>query len=285
MYISSLPFLFFIEEIEIDIVFDVPLLFNIFSGSSTSAAEGKMQNTKDNSTNLGAVRVYPPGSKRLGKKLPAVHQSCGDTSDINGDTYTRPSTSYKIDLPFHELDANISQALDQNSIVLPLPSFEKKSGVCYAHELQTKPSSELFSNEYSKVTVLRDSRNSLQDSKAHRDELQVCTTRSNLGPTRISHAPQNIVALKDKGSHHGGCYASRDATCKEEKERNSGRKKPPNADKLNRPQHQIVKFLEDYAEFGDDLKEIFEGRGRYCPTVLESTVDGSIVKGARRFVA
>ncbi|XP_050687228.1 uncharacterized protein LOC126980896 isoform X2 [Eriocheir sinensis] len=46
--------------------------------------------------------------------------------------------------------------------------------------------------------------------------------------------------------------------------------------------HQIVKFLEDYAEFGDDLKEIFEGRGKYCPTVLESTVDGSIVKGARR---
>lgn len=255
--------------------------------SSTNALpEGKMQNTKSNSTNLEVVRVYPPGSKRLGKKLPAIHQGCDDTSDINGDNYTRSSTPYKIDLPLHELHTNTSQALDQNSIVLPLPS-ERKSESCYAFALQINPSSELFNNEYSKMTVLRDTRISLQDSKSksHGDELQVCTAGSNWGPTRISHTPQNTMALKDKGSLHVECHASRNATSIEEKGRNNGRKKSPNAKKLNRPQHQIVKFLEDYAEFGDDLKDIFEGRGKYCPTVLESTVDGSIVKGARRFVA
>nr|XP_045604043.1 uncharacterized protein LOC123761864 [Procambarus clarkii] len=56
------------------------------------------------------------------------------------------------------------------------------------------------------------------------------------------------------------------------------------SEKLKRPQHQVVGFLEDHAEFGSDWMEAIDFRGRYTPSVLESTVDGSIVKGARRYV-
>ncbi|XP_047478689.1 uncharacterized protein LOC125031789 [Penaeus chinensis] len=56
-----------------------------------------------------------------------------------------------------------------------------------------------------------------------------------------------------------------------------------NVDKLKRPQYQVSGFMEDHAEFASDWREATQRQGgRYTPSVLESTVDGSVVKGARR---
>ncbi|KAK3868303.1 hypothetical protein Pcinc_026286 [Petrolisthes cinctipes] len=49
--------------------------------------------------------------------------------------------------------------------------------------------------------------------------------------------------------------------------------------KINRPTPSVVGFLEDYAEFMFDTSE---GRENHSPSYLESTVDGSLIKGARR---
>ena len=52
---------------------------------------------------------------------------------------------------------------------------------------------------------------------------------------------------------------------------------------IKRPQHRVLGFMEDHAEFGSDWEESSSCRGRYLSSVLESTVDGSIIKGARRY--
>lgn len=248
-----------------------------------------MQNIKNNLTNLEVLRVYPPGTKR-GKKTLAVHQDCDDTSDINEENPSSSSSPHKIDLPFRELQANTTQALGQHPVVLPVPFSGRQSESYEACEFQIMPSSELLlKNDYS-MTVTRDVRDKeiVQASKSMScgNELRDAV-ECKWGPTRISCSSQNTVASKDKGSLHPESHttSSINPPCMEEKVRNNAGKKPYNTKKLNRPQHQIVKFLEDYTEFGDDLKEIFGGRGKHCPTLLESTVDGSIVKGARRFVA
>lgn len=246
-----------------------------------------MQDTKNNATNLEFVRVYPPGVKRLGKKIQGVLKGCDDSSGINGDNNVRSPTLYKIDLPFQDFQTNATQALGQNSIVLPMPVPERKSESYDACGLQSKLSGELLLNhEYSNMkNVSSDTRISLQDTHSElcRDELRD-TAECIGGPTRVMYASQNTVGLGQKCNPCAESNINKYATCMEIKMRNSGRRKSPNTKKLNRPQHQIIKFLEDYTEFGADLKEMFEGRGKHCHTILESTLDGSIVKGARRFV-
>lgn len=52
--------------------------------------------------------------------------------------------------------------------------------------------------------------------------------------------------------------------------------------KIHRPTPSIVGFLEDHAEFMFDAS--LEERENHIPSYLESTVDGSVIKGARRYV-
>lgn len=247
-----------------------------------------MQDIENTGTNL-EIRVYPPGVKKLGEKIHAVQRACDDTSDIRviGDNHATSLTPYKIDLPFQDLQTNATQTLGQNSIILPLPSLERKSKSRDACGFPSKASNALLiHNGCSEVkNVLSDMKIFMQDlqPKVCRDELQ-STDGCLGGPTRVIYGFQNTVDLEHKASPHVETHTSRSTTSIKTKMRNSGRKKSPNTEKLNRPQHQIVKFLEDYTEFGADLKEIFEGRGKHCSTVLESTLDGSIVKGARRYV-
>lgn len=270
-------------------LFDMSLNFFYLlcsTGSSTKTPEDKMQETRKLPTNLG-VRVYPPRTKRLGKKLSMIHQGNDDTSFINENNHTKTSTPCEIDLPTYELQSNTTQTLGQKYIGLSMSSFNKKSELYNVCEYQEKPSNALScDDEYSKrMTVSRDTRISLQNLQPvlHRDELQGAVD-SKCGPTRVTNAFQSIRRLEDKGISHGESHINRNVTCMKDKVGNNGRKKSSNIKKLNRPQHQIVKFLEDYTEFGGDLKDIFNGKGKHCPTVLESTVDGSIVKGARRYV-
>lgn len=52
--------------------------------------------------------------------------------------------------------------------------------------------------------------------------------------------------------------------------------------KIHRPTPSIVGFLEDHAEFMSDAP--LEERENHFSSYLESTVDGSLIKGARRYV-
>lgn len=245
-----------------------------------------MQDAKNNCTNGGVVRVYPPGTKRLGKKQPIIHQGCDDTSDTVGDTHARFSTPSRIDLPLCDVQANTTQALGQNSVGLPMASFERKSESYCTYDSQSKSSGELFSDKYLEMNFATSNTVFLrQDSHSvlHGDELQG-TVGWKGKTTRERSASKSIIELEDRGSSHAESDIIRNAICMKKKVKKNERKRSPYTKKLNRPQYQIVKFLEDYTEFGADLKDMFEERGKHCPTVLESTVDGSIVKGARRFV-
>ncbi|KAK7066527.1 hypothetical protein SK128_022365 [Halocaridina rubra] len=72
---------------------------------------------------------------------------------------------------------------------------------------------------------------------------------------------------------------SRSSSSQNSKEKTK-RRKVKNVNR--RPQYQLSGFLEDFTEFIDDGKEAAECHGRYLSSVLESTVNGSIIRGARR---
>ncbi|XP_071531223.1 uncharacterized protein [Panulirus ornatus] len=254
-----------------------------------------------------ACRVYPPRIKkfRLSPASPDPHP--GRVSEDESSCGRAP-TPYNIDLPPCDLEVSVtgvSQTLLEDRLASPPQPFLTKvqcadfdTPMCISSKVtedstiddaevrnvatQTLHETVGVSDQNSKVAL--DIESGIDCSVSH-------DSKGDTGPPANKHKCQSHTSLSDPDVENSALIGDRKLNTQEEifcyvqQKRLKPYKQEEEdfvSEKLKRPQHHIVGFLEDHAEFSSDWKEAVEGKGRYAPSVLESTVDGSVVKGARR---
>ncbi|KAG7154020.1 uncharacterized protein LOC121856822 [Homarus americanus] len=253
-----------------------------------------------------ASRVYPPRPKRQRSCAASLVTQQGCVSEGDG-SYARAPTPYNINLPPCNLGINItnvSQAFIGDCSSSPLqpsiqctdvdtPVFFTSKDSKYFDHLDTKL------RNAAAQTLHKTTRASTQNPKVISgagdgvkshvpQDVQGCKRTSILKSPKSPKSPNLSNSGRDgsisNDTRKSNCQEGNVTSCVQQNKVKFPKQVEDNfrAGELKRPQHQVVGFLEDHAEFGSDWLETMEWRGKYAPSVLESTVDGSIVKGAKR---
>lgn len=258
-----------------------------------------------------ACRVYPPRTKKLRLSLASPNTQVGSVSeDENG--CARATTPNNIDLPPCDLEVNVigvSQTLIEDRLTLPLQPFISQrqctdfdTSICFTSKVTddsafddtevrnaaTQTLQETNEGSTQKSKVVLDIESGINHSISHNSKGCKNNSANRLKfQSSTSSSKSNVERLALNGSEKSNAQEENIFPYVQQKKVKPHKQEEEDfgSEKLKRPQHQIVGFLEDHAEFGSDWKEAVEGKGRYAPSVLESTVDGSVVKGARRYVS
>ncbi|XP_064093016.1 uncharacterized protein LOC135205794 [Macrobrachium nipponense] len=183
----------------------------------------------------------------------------------------RAPTPTDIDLPSSrevESDKVLLQDFSCNKIISFLPTYEILPDFSQRKYLESSSDLGVQNN-----VVQKDSMQS-QQLLDMQEGLQKAMTNSNIIRKR-KKAP--ISYRKDKKNNESIISRTRKIS-----QNNNDEEDGKGHHHLRRPQHKVLGFMEDHAEFTSDWEEASKYQGRYVSSVLESTVDGSIIKGARR---
>nr|XP_053628510.1 uncharacterized protein LOC128685839 [Cherax quadricarinatus] len=228
-----------------------------------------MQDKREKDRKLNrASRVYPSRSRRAASSIESSVEQDRCVSEYGG-SCVRAATPCNIDLPscnVNSKDTTISQSFFSDSL-----SSALKVSLVEVH----RTDADILANFTSRVM---------------NTDLNTVTNQT----LALSQNPKAVLNAEHKFSKSSATQACKKSLCDKLKKENLIRNvkkcrlkslkwdEAESPEKLKRPQHQIVGFLEDHVEFTSEWTEASDARRRYTPSVLESTLDGSIVKGARR---